>query len=114
MPWLKSTRTCNGDVFINFERKFNTAEECMASFTRFEKDSSFGMPSCWPVFWPTSDEELKIFQEFLKAAMEQKADPTKELAENLLGLVKALKKHLNEGKSENNQTAEEAKEQQHG
>lgn len=114
MPWLKSTRMCSGDVRINFEKKFETAEDCMASFTRFEKDSSFGMPSCWPIFWPGSDKELKIFEEFINAARVHKTDPTEELAKNLLGLVKSVIKHLNADESEKQTTAEEAKEQQHG
>jgi len=96
MPWLKSTRYLDGKVWIDFSKAFNTADECINSFTRFEKDDSFGRPGCWPIFWPANDEELKSFEEFIKEANSQKSDPTEELAKNLLELVKSVTKHLKE------------------
>lgn len=94
MPWLKSTRYLNGEVHIEFGRRFCSAKECMDSFGRFEKDDSFGRPSCWPVFWPANDEELDLFEEFLRKAQEQETDPTEELAKNLLDLVVKIKEKI--------------------
>ena len=96
MPWLKSVRYLDGKVCIDFSKRFSTADECMDSFTRFEKDDSFGHPGYWPIFWPAGDTELNAFEEFIKAANSQKEDPTKELAKNLLELVKAVTKHIKE------------------
>lgn len=97
MPWLKLTRKMDGTNSVDLRHPFKSAEDCMDSFDRFERDPSFGFSPCWPVFYPANDEELEAFKNFLKAAEEsEKPDPTKELAKNLLGLVKEIAKHIKE------------------
>ena len=100
MPWIKATPKMNGDFSFDLRSTFKTAEECMNSFTRFEKDKSFGsLITCRPVFFPLNDVELKEFYEIQKQAKDVAEDvkrflASEELAENLLTLVKNLNKHL--------------------
>jgi len=105
MPWFKATPRAS-DCCFNFDLRnpFKTAEDCMDSFTRFEKDDSFGpLTTCRPIFFPLNDEELEGFYEVQKHAKDgaeerKKLRASEELAENLLTLVKNLNKHLENSK----------------
>lgn len=100
MPWFKSTPKMSGGFYFDLNNPFKTAEDCMNSFTRFEKDDSFGpFRTCRPIFFPFNDEELEVFYEVQKHAKDcaeerKKLCASEELAENLLTLVKNLNKHL--------------------
>ena len=100
MPWFKATSRMHGGFDFDLRNPFKTAEDCMNSFTRFEKDDSFGpLTTCRPIFFPLNDEELKGFYELQRKANEaieeqKKFAASEELAENLLTLVKNLNKHL--------------------
>lgn len=104
MPWIKATPKMNGNFYFDLRTTFKTAEDCMNSFTRFEKDDSFGaLTTCRPIFFPLNDEELKAFYEMQKKANEaieekKKLSASEELAENLLTLFKNLNKHLETSK----------------
>ena len=105
MPWIKATPTMNGNYTIDFKsirdgKIFNTADDCMDSFTRFEKDSSFGsMVTCRPVFFPLNDDELNFFNKIVEGYRGQigqlkKNEKTEELASTLLELIKAIKEKI--------------------
>ena len=67
MPWIKATPRMGGKFEFSMEdisrgKVYKTAEECMDSFSRFEKDDSFGpLMTCRPIFFPLNDEELEAF-----------------------------------------------------
>ena len=58
MPWIKATPRMGGKFEFSMDdisrgKVYKTAEECMDSFSRFEKDASFGpLMTCRPIFFP--------------------------------------------------------------
>ena len=102
MPWIKATPKMSG-VFefsmndISRGKVYKTAEECMDSFSRFEKDASFGpLMTCRPVFFPLNDEELEAFNAAF-AAGKTSAEENKKIAKmdelvgTLVDFLKTLK-----------------------
>jgi len=102
MPWIKATPKMNGKFEFSMDdisrgKVYKTAEECMDSFGRFEKDSFFGpLMTCRPIFFPLNDEELEAFKAAF-AAGKTGADEVKknakmdELAGTLIDFLKTLK-----------------------
>ena len=69
----------------------------MDSFSRFEKDASFGpLMTCRPIFFPLNDEELDAFKAAFAAGKNSAEDDKKkvkmnELAGTLVDFLKTLK-----------------------
>lgn len=103
MPWIKATPKIRGKFEFSMDdiamgKVYKTAEECMDSFGRFEKDSSFGpMMTCRPIFFPLNDEELEAFKAAFAAGKTsaeeaKKSEKMDELAGTLVDFFKTLKK----------------------
>ncbi len=102
MPWIKATPKMRETFEFSMEdisrgKVYKTAEECMDSFSRFEKDSSFGrMMTCRPIFFPLNDEELEAFKAAFAAGKTSAENGKKnakmdELAGTLVDFLKTLK-----------------------
>ena len=102
MPWIKATPKMGGTFEFSMNdisrgKVYKTAEECMDSFGRFEKDSSFGpLMTCRPIFFPLNDEELEAFKAAFAAGKTSAEDGKKtakmdELAGTLVDFLKTLK-----------------------
>ena len=102
MPWIKATPKFGGTFEfsmydISRGKVYKTAEECMDSFSRFEKDASFGsLMTCRPIFFPLNDEELEVFKTAFAAGKTSVEDCKKnakmdELAGTLVDFLKTLK-----------------------
>lgn len=102
MPWLKATSKMGGKFEFSMDdisrgKVYETAEECMDSFGRFEKDSSFGpLMTCRPIFFPLYDEELEAFKAAFAAGKTnaergKKNAKMDELAGTLVEFLKTLK-----------------------
>ena len=102
MPWIKATPKMRGTFEFSMDdisrgKVYKTAEECMDSFSRFEKDASFGpLMTCRPIFFPLNDEELDAFKAAFavgKASAEEDKKHSKmdELAGTLVDFLKTLK-----------------------
>ena len=102
MPWIKATPKFSGTFEFSINdisrgRVYKTAEECMDSFSRFEKDASFGpLMTCRPIFFPLNDEELEAFKVAFatgKTRVEEgkKTEKMDELAGTLVDFLKTLK-----------------------
>jgi hypothetical protein len=82
---------------ISRGKVYKTAEECIDSFSRFEKDASFGpLMTCRPIFFPLNDEELDAFKAAFaecKTSAEKVKKNAKmdELAGTLVDFLKTLK-----------------------
>ena len=107
MPWIKAIPKMDGSFYFSLRdiskgKIFDSAKDCMDSFDRFEKDSSFGMMStCRPIFLPLNDEELDFFNNVLetyKQNTEKREESKKmeELAETLIDVLKCVKAALKE------------------
>ena len=102
MPWIKATPKFGGTFEFSMDdisrgKVYKTAEECMDSFGRFEKDASFGpLMTCRPIFFPLNDEELEAFKAAFtagKTSAEEYKRTAKmdELAGTLVDFLKTLK-----------------------
>ena len=102
MPWIKATPRIGGKFEFSMDdisrgKVYKTAEECMDSFSRFEKDASFGpLMTCRPIFFPLNDEELEAFNAAFSACKTSAEDSKKnakmdELAGTLVDFLKTLK-----------------------
>lgn len=102
MPWIKATPRMVGTFEfsmndISMGKVYKTAEECMDSFGRFEKDSSFGpLMTCRPIFFPLNDKELEAFKAAFVAGKTSAEEGEKtakmdELAGTLVDFLKTLK-----------------------
>ena len=105
MPWIKATPKMSGTFEFSMNdfssgKVYKTAEECMDSFSRFEKDTSFGpLTTCWPIFFPLNDEELEAFKAAFAAGKTSAEDGKKiakmnELAGTLVDFLTTLKKAI--------------------
>lgn len=105
MPWIKATPKISGKFEFSMDdiamgKVYKTAEECMDSFSRFEKDASFGrLMTCRPIFFPLNDEELDAFKAAFAAGKTSAEDGKKnakmdELAGTLVDFLKTLKKAI--------------------
>ena len=102
MPWIKATPRMGGKFEFSMDdisrgKVYKTADECMDSFSRFEKDASFGpLMTCRPIFFPLNDEELEAFNAAFAAAKASAEEVKKnakmnELAGTLVDFLKTLK-----------------------
>ena len=102
MPWIKATPKFGGTFEFSLNdilsgKAAKTAEECMDSFGRFEKDASFGpLMTCRPIFFPLNDEELEAFKAAFavgktSAEEDKKNAKMDELAGILVDFLKTLK-----------------------
>lgn len=102
MPWIKATPRMGGKFEFSMDdismgKVYKTADECMDSFSRFEKDGSFGpLMTCRPIFFPLNDEELEAFNAAFDACKISAEDVKKnakmdELAGTLVDFLKTLK-----------------------
>ena len=102
MPWIKATPRMGGKFEFSMDdisrgKVYKTAEECIDSFSRFEKDSSFGpLMTCRPIFFPLNDEELDAFKAAFAAGKTSAEEVKKnakmdELAGTLVDFLKTLK-----------------------
>jgi hypothetical protein len=105
MPWIKATPKMSGKFEFSMDdisrgNVYKTAEECMDSFGRFEKDSSFGpLMTCRPIFFPLNDDELEAFKAAFAAGKTSTEEGKKiakmdELAGTLVDFLKTLKKAI--------------------
>lgn len=102
MPWIKATPKMGGTFELSMYdisrgKVYETAEECMDSFGRFEKDDSFGsLMTCRPIFFPLNDKELEAFKTAFAAGKRHAEEGKKnakmdELAGTLVDFLKTLK-----------------------
>ena len=74
MPWIKATPRMGGTFEFSMDdisrgKVYKTAEECMDSFSRFEKDASFGpLMTCRPIFFPLTTKNWKPSKQRLPLA----------------------------------------------